>query len=119
VAAIAHANLAIIREAGEDYSRALEEIKIARALRPDSARILRQEGHLHLLRRDYREASEMFLRALELNPYDYESYSLLGCVMAEIGRPREAENYFQRSLNLNPDDPAARDNLRQVEERGR
>lgn len=113
--AVAYANLAVLAGKRGDYGLALEMIALARDLHPASPRVFREEGYLRLRRREYREAAKSLLEALEINPYDYQSYNLLGCVMAEIGNPAEAKKYFQRSAYLNPDDPSAAENLSRLD----
>ncbi|MEA3471204.1 MAG: tetratricopeptide repeat protein, partial [Thermodesulfobacteriota bacterium] len=60
----------------------------------------------------YKEGTEHFLKALEINPEYAEVYNNLGVAFARQGRMDEAMNSFKRALTFKPDYREAQNNLR-------
>ena len=53
--------------------------------------------------RNYDMAEEYLLRALEMQPKEYETVSLVGILYGNLGNHREALKYFESALKLRPD----------------
>src|SRR5689334_22496884 len=78
-------------------------------------------GQCHLMRGDYRMATEAFEKALALSPSSSELHRLLGnaygrrAEMASVftapGYAREAHQYFEQAVNLDPNNREAVANL--------
>jgi tetratricopeptide (TPR) repeat protein len=115
IRSVAYANQAVLALSRNRPEEALERTAEALRENPLSARPYRLEGQIYLGMKQYRAAAEALLRALEMDPYDSEGYSLMGCLLAETGKIDLARQHFQRALFLNPDNIAARNNQRQVE----
>lgn len=115
VRSAACANLAVVAISRQCLEEALRRTAEAHREDPRSARPYRLEGQIFLMKNSYGKAAEALSRALELAPYDSESYGLLGCLLAETGKTARAKESFRKALSLDPDNPAARNNLRQVE----
>ncbi len=115
VRSAACANLAVVAISRQRLEEALRRTAEAHREDPRSARPYRLEGQIFLMKKSYGKAAEALSRALELAPYDSESYGLLGCLLAETGKNALAKESFRRALTLDPDNSAARNNLRQVE----
>ncbi|MCZ6575660.1 MAG: tetratricopeptide repeat protein [Gammaproteobacteria bacterium] len=59
-------------------------------------------GYVYLPRRQYDLASHALERAIELNPNDWDSHSILASVMLYTGRPDEAIQTYETTLRFNP-----------------
>jgi adenylate cyclase len=59
-------------------------------------------GYIYLIRNQYDLASHALERAIELNPNDWESLSLLASAMLYTGRIDEAIRTFETTLRFNP-----------------
>jgi adenylate cyclase len=68
----------------------------------ESASAYRLLGYVYLPRRQYDLASHTLERAIELNPNDWDSLSILGSVMLYTGRPDEAIQTYETTLRFNP-----------------
>ncbi len=68
----------------------------------ESASAYRLLGYVYLPRRQYDLARRALERAIELNPNDWDSLSILGSVMLYTGRPDEAIQTYETTLRFNP-----------------
>ena len=68
----------------------------------ESASAYRLLGYVYLPRRQYDLASHTLERAIELNPNDWDSLSILASVMLYTGRPDEAIQTYETTLRFNP-----------------
>lgn len=72
--------------------------------------LLREGGYL-LKHGRLKEAKNLFLEALEINPHYEEALSNLGIICYSEGKYNEAINYYQKALKVNPDFYDAHNNL--------
>jgi adenylate cyclase len=68
----------------------------------ESASAYRLLGFVYLARGQYDLATHTLEQAIELNPNDWESLSILGSVMLYTGRPDEAIQTFVTTLRFDP-----------------
>ncbi len=73
-------------------------------------------GSSHYLLGQGDRAEQDFRRAIILSPDLAEARFGVGVVLAEAGKLEQAAEAFRAVLRIRPDDPAARENLRRVEE---
>ncbi len=59
-------------------------------------------GFIYLIRNEYDLASHALERAMELNPNDWDSFSILGSVLLYSGRADEAVKTLETTLRFNP-----------------
>jgi tetratricopeptide (TPR) repeat protein len=62
-------------------------------------------GNLYFFQKDYRRAESHFLRAIELNPIDYQAYFFLADTYRITRRPREALRTITTAFLLNRNNP--------------
>lgn len=63
-------------------------------------------GRLHILRKEYDEAEEALLDAIEIDPNSYDAVVKLGLLLATRGRHEEARQHLERAIELAGDDAA-------------
>ena len=110
-AATTYVNISNSFIARGEYEKALEMVEKALLLKRDSLLAHRQKGYILFLKKDHQGSRDELLEALKINPYDYRSYNLLGCIMGDRKRWSEAEKYFRKSIRLNPGYIEAQRNL--------
>jgi TolB-like protein/Tfp pilus assembly protein PilF len=88
------------------FDEALTEAKMARHLDPLSPIILDGFGFVHMMRRDYDAALELYREMSELDPVFYKAYSCLGRLLALMGRYDEALANLERARALAGDVPS-------------
>lgn len=62
-------------------------------------------GKLYYLDGNLKMAEKMFRDSIVIDPFNFESWHRLGCVLAELGRSDEAMGYFQTAESLNINTP--------------
>lgn len=87
------------------------------AINPDSHRARANAGYMNARAGNYLRAVQHYKRALELRPYDSESWNNLGGSFVRLGDDRRAVFAFSRALQLKPDFALARRNLGDAEAR--
>lgn len=102
-AAVTYINLSGIYQSRGEYQQAIDMAEKALNLKPDSVMAHRQKGYIYFVMKEYQKALPELLKSIKLNPYDYRSYNLLGCLMGELGYLTEAEEYLKISITMNPD----------------
>lgn len=93
--------------AAGDYAEALEfgrSLEEGHGRDPDYLFIM---GSAHYVLGDASESSRYFERALEINPYDYDSMLLLARLRAHAGRGEEARGLCRRMLEADPENAEA------------
>lgn len=94
-------------ERGVRADEALELLREAVALSPDSGHIIDSLGWAHFRRGDYDLALVHLERAAELEPNNAEVNDHLGDLYWRLGRKREARFQWARALALEPNAPFA------------
>lgn len=64
-------------------------------------------GLLHMLKKDWSRAADMFRGALDIQGTDAESMAYLGECLLMMGRADDARNYMERAVRINPNLAAA------------
>ena len=88
------------------FADAMNAAKTAIALDDTDSRIHCQLGMLHLSRRAFDEAGQIFEKAIRLNPNDFKAIGLYGLYLAAIGNPEQAIEQFDQAVRLNPLEPS-------------
>ncbi|MER8384669.1 adenylate/guanylate cyclase domain-containing protein [Mesorhizobium sp. M0166] len=83
-------------------AEAYDIAKKAVALSPNDPVCLNILGWVLLHRRDFDVASQLYTRALELNPHDPEQVSYQGTYQTFAGEPQSALDWFERARVLDP-----------------
>src|SRR5437868_5319651 len=91
-----------------DYDRALSEFELARRLLPNEARLYEILGAVDRRTTRWKEAEEVFRRAVELDPNNFSVLEEAGFTFQTLRRYREAEPLLKRALAISPNDPFAR-----------
>ena len=94
-----------------DYDRALSEFELARRLLPNEARLYEILGAVDRRTARWKEAEEVFRRAVELDPINFSVLEEAGFTFQGLRRYREAEPLLKRALAISPNDPFARGGL--------
>src|SRR5438270_12359825 len=94
-----------------DYDRALSEFELARRLLPNEARLYEILGAVDRRTTRWKEAEEVFRRAVELDPINFSVLEEAGFTFQGLRRYREAEPLLKRALAISPNDPFARGGL--------
>ena len=82
---------------------ALEIYQVAEEIQPRNPMLLRSVAHLHLSRREPREALRRLETLVEEAPDDPEAWGNLGMVLGGLGEFPRAVAAFRRGLSLAPD----------------
>jgi tetratricopeptide (TPR) repeat protein len=88
----------------QEYYLAHELLNKARNLQPNSPRVLRSIGVVHLTQSQSDQARTCFLAALAITPNDAKCLCGLGMSLQQLGNIEEAHTYFIKACNLNPYD---------------
>ncbi len=88
------------------FDEAVTESQIALHLDPLSPLMLEGCGYVHMLRRDYKAALELYRQLSELDPVFWKAYSSLGRVLSLLGRYDEAIACLERARALAGDVPS-------------
>ncbi len=114
-------NLGLVYLKLEQHQEALDHLQQAlqmiqgRGNTRGEAIVLHNIGDVHYQMQRYQEALEYFEKALTLNPNQFASWYLKGCVQEEVGNLAEAKAAYQRTLALNPSHAEAKEALRRLE----
>ncbi len=106
-----HFALGSVYSATGKNAQAIEEIKRALQLEPNS-----DDGYLRLARAYFaagqsQAALGAFNHAVELNPYYWYNHNRLGVAYAQMGRNEEALKELKRSVELNPSAASSYSNM--------
>ena len=93
-----HFRLGLLSYQRGDLAKAIEELKKAVRLNPDSDRTQNLLGLVYLDTRQYEEAENHFDRALQLNPYFTDVYNNLGTVFRKRGNYAQALDTYTKAL---------------------
>ncbi len=91
-----------------DYAGALKELKKAKELLPNEARIYVTIGAIDRRTARWQEAVANFTRAVELDPRNFIVLMETGSTFQGMRLYPAARKFFERGLNVLPDDPFAR-----------
>lgn len=106
--AIAHYNLARLREAKRDYAGAVEGYEQALRLRPDLFEACFNLGGVLRWMGRFSDARSVFERALRMRPNEARVHSAIASALLGRGEPREAAEACVRALALQPQDMRTR-----------
>ena len=105
--AAVRSGLAVICEGRGRISEALEEVRRALSIRPNTDDYLRQLAYLLVTDGQPEAALDAARRALERRPGFGENHNALGWVHFHAGRFREAADAYRRNTELEPDNARA------------
>lgn len=94
------------QQSGATVEQALEAIEQALKIDPGHARAWAALGYFRRVQ-GLPDADQAFKTAVDLNPGDVRTLSLLGESLLDAGRPQAAEAHFRQVTELNPLAPAA------------
>jgi peroxin-5 len=98
-----------------DFSRLKRQVmdlfNRAAQIDPNDPDVAIAVGVLHNIDRNYAQAIDALLRAVELRPMDFTSWNKLGATMANAGLSREALECYHQALALKPNYARAWSNL--------
>lgn len=101
---VVHELLGLVYAALSQNDKALDQLKLAVQLNPNSADARTNLGAF-LMRSGRRAlAVEQFIKAQQLAPQDYESNHDLGEVYVQTGRLQEAQPFLETAWRINPGD---------------
>ena len=92
-------------------AQAVEEIKKALQLQPNSDNGYLRLGKAYAATGQVEPSLAAFKKAVELNPYYWYNYKQLGWAYFQFGRNQEALNEFKRQVELNPKDWSGYNNV--------
>ncbi|MGO8816549.1 MAG: tetratricopeptide repeat protein [Terriglobia bacterium] len=93
------------------YDEAVEPLRRAAALDPDSYEIEHDLGLTYFRLKRYQEAEEPLERAVELRPDFFDSNALLGATLFALQQDSKAYRVLDHAHRLNPDDDDTRELL--------
>jgi TolB-like protein/Flp pilus assembly protein TadD len=109
-----HASRGLAYLVNEQYEEAIDEFETAIALNPNLFEPLYYYARASFHQGKLQKAADLFARASEVNPEDYQSrilrsHVLAGLDQSELSREvaREAIEVIEKHLKWNPDDPRA------------
>ena len=76
--------------------------------------LLNKLGEAYCSQNKFKEAEELFLKIIKLNPEDPTVLNNLGVVFANLNDNGKALSYFQKVLQLDPENEDALANLDQI-----
>lgn len=85
--------------------------RAALAVRPKTAVVYYNLGHVQQFQRKLAEAAACYRMAIELNPASEGAYTNLGLVLTDLGKPEEARACYRKILDMNPGNVGALINL--------
>ncbi len=92
-------------------AQAVDEIKKALQLQPNSDDGYIRLGKVYVATGQVEPALAAFKKAIELNPYYWYNYKQLGWAYSHFGRNEEALKAFRRQVDLNPKDWSGYNNV--------
>jgi len=87
------------------YNDAISSLNEAQMINATDYNAISLEAHSHQALGNSEKAIELYKKALELNPNDVFSLSLLGFLLTESGDEKGLE-FIEKSLELDPENPA-------------
>jgi hypothetical protein len=103
-----HFDTAMYYETKADYSRALEELKLARDIRPNNHHVLFCLGVAVYQLNDFKAAEDYFYQAIRVFPLYIDAHYNLGFLFNQQGRFEEAAAVLRTAVYFDPDDPGSR-----------
>ena len=88
-------------------SRAEQAVATARRLAPDESDVLKSAAYLAYNRQEYREAEDLFRRAIAANPNNAQARHWYSVTLLDTGRLDEAAEECSKALELDPLFPVA------------
>jgi len=85
-----------------DFESAIQEIKHAMEMDPESTRPLRELGRVYIQRNDLKEAEKWLNQAIKTNKLDAIAYHHLGELHVKDGNIEKAAKYFDEAMNISP-----------------
>ncbi len=111
---VTHASLGLALFLSKDYEAAEEEFETALGLCTELFEAYYYYGRSCFAQGQFEKAAELFLKASQASPADFQALSLRGLCFRALNREAEAHQTFQQSLKkienhlqLNPDDVRA------------
>jgi serine/threonine-protein kinase len=90
-----------------EFDQALEEYAAADRLRPNDADVASGIASIHVARGRWQEAVASYERALDLDPYNYQSLTFFASTLWYMRRYMEAAEAADRAIAVAPDRPDA------------
>lgn len=87
----------------KDSEKAIEQLKQAIALNPDSPKAYNLLGVAYFQRKDYELAEEQYKKAIDINPSYAKAYNNLGSVYFILRKFDKAEQMYKKALSLFPE----------------
>jgi serine/threonine protein kinase/tetratricopeptide (TPR) repeat protein len=106
-----HFALGSVYAATGRHTQAVDELKRALALAPNSDIGYIRLGNAYLDAGKREAALAALKNAVEINPYYWYNHKQLGVAYARFGNNHDALGEFQRQVELNPKDPSGYNNL--------
>lgn len=101
-----HVNLGVVYRKRGEYQKAIEAYQLALKLHPKQrepvAKIYNNLGAVYGKRNNFREEIYFCLKAIELDPGNYQAYSNLGYAYALTGDFENALKYGQEAVKISP-----------------
>lgn len=85
-----------------DYEQAVETLKRAIAINPNSSKAHNLLGIAYFRRKDYKLAKEQYEKSLQISPAYAQACSNLGSTHLMLRDFKEAEKMFKKALSLDP-----------------
>ncbi len=93
----------LISERAPEFSKKSEAAASrAIAIAPEAVASLRAAAQLQVRNRDWLKAEQLFKKALEIAPTDYQTNYQYGFFVLDVGRPREAIDYLRQAARTDP-----------------
>ena len=86
-----------------DINSALKELKIALKGEPNNGEIARVIGGIYSRLGDWKQAEEALLKAIELDPLDFNITWKMGSFYQKQRQFQKADNYYSLAIQLNPE----------------
>ena len=86
----------------EMRERALEVVRKAVSINPNSPQVLWAQGYVYMYRNQFGEAVAALERAVELSPSYADGYALLALIKNNLGHAEDAIRLIEKGMKLNP-----------------
>jgi CheY-like chemotaxis protein len=97
-----HLKMARDFEEDGDFESAIQEIRQAQEMDPESTRPLRELGRVYILQNDLEAAEKWLNQAIKTNKLDAIAYHHLGELHVKDGNIEKAAKYFDEAMNISP-----------------
>ncbi len=102
-----------VEKAIQAFEEALRIAPYHKAARQNLYQLLRAKGFRALATKDFKTATAIFERVMQMEPLDARTYQLMGNGYAHAGQFETAIAYYQKAIDINPVDALTRQNLAQ------